>query len=258
MACLMVPLQVQADSGLLWLVNPDHPLEADYRPEDLVNINGYLIRPEAKTAFLRMFEHMEAAGIDNVHLQSVYRPYQYQQVLFEDKVRTLIGLGYDEATARSAASHTVATPGTSEHQTGLAVDVSVNGQLDAAFGDTEAGIWLKNNSNKYGYIVRYPQDKVEITRIIYEPWHLRYVGAPHAQYMGEYNLCFEEYIQHVREAGIVLFWLDEGNYYKMSYTTVGDCETPTECNSLYLVDVSSIGTDDGDGYIVTEMKRFIR
>jgi len=196
---------------------------------------------------------MEADGILNLRLQSAYRSYQHQQGLFEGKVSALRGLGYSETEARAIAAKTVAVPGTSEHQTGLAVDVSINGKLNAEFGDTEAGIWLKNNSDKYGYIVRYPKEKIDITRIIYEPWHLRYVGIPHAQYMQEHHLCFEEYIDHVKAAGIILFWIDDGNYYKMSY----DADMKNQADGICL-DVSSISADEAGGYIVTEIKRFMR
>ena len=242
------------DSGLLWLVNPNHPLKPAYHPENLVYVNGYLIRPEAGSAFLNMYEDMKAKGITTLHLQSAYRPYQYQQVLFEDKVKALCGLGYKETEAKGLAAQTVAVPGASEHQTGLAVDVSVNGQLNVEFGDTEAGVWLHNNSSRYGYIVRYPRDKTEVTRIIYEPWHLRYVGVPHARYMQEHNLCLEEYIDHVKEVDALLYWVNEGSYYKVTYAA----EIPGILGEAGFLDVSSIGPDEAMGYIITELKKFER
>jgi len=247
------------DSGLLRLINPDHLLTPDAHPEKLMNINGYLIRPEAGSAFLKMHENMEADGINNLRLQSAYRPYPYQRVLFEDKVKALCGLGYAEAEARELAAGAVAVPGASEHQTGLAVDVSVSGELNVEFGDTEAGVWLRNNSGRYGFIVRYPKDKVEITRIMYEPWHLRYVGVPHGEYMREHNLCLEEYIAHVKAAEAVLYWVDAGSYYKVRYVAEVSGEGMSkEMGSAGLWDVSSIGPDGGMGYIVTEVGRFAR
>ena len=253
--CLMMPMEVWAkDSKLLWLVNHSHPIAVDYRPENLVNVDNYLIRPEAGIAFTKMLEDMHKDKLYGLKLQSGYRPYNYQKAIFSDKMTTLRQLGYSEAESRELAMKSVALPGASEHQTGLAIDVSVNGQLTVLFGDTEAGIWLKNNSAKYGYIVRYPKEKTAITRIIYEPWHLRYVGVPHAQYMHEYNLCLEEYIHHVKEAGIILFWINEKSYFKISYVErlpqgIEESEALNET-----LDVSSIGPDENSGYIVTEMR----
>jgi len=244
---------VTADSGLLWLVNPEHPLGASYRPEELVDMSGYLIRPEVRAAYEKMISDMEVAGINPLCLQSAYRPYGYQQALFDDKVKVLRGLGYDECEAKALGAKSVALPGTSEHQLGLAVDVSVNGKLSAHFGSTRAGVWLQNNCGRYGFIVRYPKEKTQITRIVYEPWHLRYVGIPHALYMHEHNMCLEEYITHVKDAGIVLYWVDEGNYYKVSFFR----EKPDHL-SLETADVSGIGVDISSGYIATELKTFFR
>jgi hypothetical protein len=89
-----------------------------------------------------------------------------------------------------------ATPGYSEHQTGLAIDVSaksVNNRLDESFGDSVEGIWLATHAQEYGFIIRYPKDKSDITGYSYEPWHIRYVGKPLAKYIYENNLCLEEY-----------------------------------------------------------------
>jgi len=232
-----------ADSKLLWLVNPSHPLDSHYAPQQFTHISGYPIRPEAGEAFLKMQADMRAAGIHGLRLQSAYRPYQYQKALFDLKVKELAGKGHDNDTARTMASKSVAIPGTSEHQTGLAIDVSINGKLSEDFGSTEAGVWLKNNSDRYGFIVRYPKEKTNITQIVYEPWHLRYVGIPHAMYMRENNLCFEEYIAYVKEVGAFLYWIDEENYYKITFST-----TPPEDATF-----SSIG--QSNEYIITEQKK---
>ena len=100
---------------------------------------------------------------------------------------------------RQGLEHTTkysATPGFSEHQTGLAIDVSadsVNNRLDESFGDSTEGKWLAENAHLYGFIIRYPKDKTKITGYSYEPWHIRYVGKPLAKYIYENNLCLEEY-----------------------------------------------------------------
>ena len=97
------------------------------------------------------------------------------------------------------SSHTIAVPGASEHQVGLALDIvcSTYYRLDEAFGDTEAGKWLAENSYQYGFILRYPKDKEEITGIEYEPWHFRYVGKEAAKEMTEQKLTLEEYVEQV-------------------------------------------------------------
>lgn len=240
--------QVQAaDSKLLWLVNPAHSIEPGFYPENLIHVNGYLMRREAGEALVKMQKDMQATGITSLRLQSAYRPYSYQQAIFADKARALMGLGYAEEEARALAARSVALPGTSEHQTGLAVDVSIDGRLNARFGATEAGVWLHNNCTKYGFIIRYPKEKTIETKIIYEPWHLRYVGVPHAGYMQELEMCLEEYIEYVKEAGALLYWMNQGSYYKVSFS-----EGPPGDG----VEYSSIGP--GDGYIVTELRKFYR
>ena len=253
--CLVIILFVSVDvyaedSKLLWLVNPSHFLDPAYQPSRLDYVCGYPIHPEAGCAFLEMQKAMKAEGIKNIRLQSAYRPYKYQRALFNEKAGALRSMGYKESEARILAACSVAPPGASEHQLGLAVDVSVNGRLDAHFGSTEAGVWLQNNSDRYGFIVRYPKEKIEVTRIIYEPWHLRYVGLPHARYIREHNMCLEEYIRHVKEAGILVCWVDEGMYYKISFC---DDEPETEGSMLY----SSIGPG-GDGFILWELREFLR
>jgi len=236
-----------ADSKLLWLVNPSHPLDFRYGPQQMTHVNGYPIRPEAGEAFLKMYTDMRAAGIHGLRLQSAYRPFQYQKALYDLKVKELAKKGHDQQTALTMASQSVAVPGTSEHQTGLAIDVSINGQLCEGFGNTEAGVWLKNNSDRYGFIVRYPKEKTDITQIVYEPWHLRYVGIPHSLYMRENNMCFEEYIDYIKEVKAFLYWVDEEHYYKVTYSTI-----PPE--NLEACDFSSIGQNKESGYIITEYK----
>jgi len=247
---LFLPFLIAADSGLLWLVNFENTLEASYRPAQLEYLDGYPIRPEAAAAFRKMHKDMKAGGIEGLRLQSAFRPHSHQQVLFDYKVKAWRELGHPEEIAETLAAHSVARAGASEHQTGLAIDVSVNGQLSVHFGSTEAGVWLRNNACDYGFIIRYPQGKTHFTKIMYEPWHLRYVGVPHSQYMREFNLCFEEYITHVKEAGILLHWVDEKVYYKVSYfDRVPEGAEASQISSL------GLGTP---GYIVTEKKVFLR
>jgi len=236
------------DSGLLWLVNFDERLGADYAPQNLAHINGYRIRSETKEAYERMLKDMEKVGI-SVNLQSAYRPYKYQQALLSRKISNLQALGYSKSEAQLLATKTVAPPGASEHQLGLAIDISVDGKLDASFGNTEAGTWIANNCHHYGFIVRYPKDKTKITKIMYEPWHLRYVGLPHSAYMYEKNMCLEEYIIHVQEAKLLMIWIDDGNYYKVSYSA----KAPDAAEAL---DMSSF--ERGGAYIITEIGEYLK
>ena len=236
----------------MWLVNYDNTLEDTYRPAKLEYLSGFPIRPEAGAAFNRMREDMQKAGIKNLRLQSAYRPYGYQYALFEHKLKYWQNLGHEESVAQVLAARSVAKAGASEHQTGLAVDVSLNGKLSVHFGSTEAGIWLQNNCSRYGFIVRYPPEKTAITRIMYEPWHLRYVGVPHAQYMYDHNMCLEEYVEHVKNSEILLYWVDEKVYYKVSFILQPD----EDSEAAY--DISSVRPGGAGGYIVTELKNFVR
>lgn len=194
---------------------------------------------------------MQAAGIKGLRMQSAYRPYGYQRALFEHKVMYWRELGHEERAARALAARSVAMAGASEHQTGLAVDVSLNGMLSVHFGSTEAGIWLQNNCSTYGYIIRYPLEKTAITGIMYEPWHLRYLGLPHSQFIHDRKICLEEYVEYVKDSGILLHWVDEKVYYKVSYV-------PQLKEDLLAYDISSIRPGGAGGYIITELKSFIR
>ena len=167
-------------AGSEWVVvNKLRPLSTlDFEPqvreirssESLDNSRGLELRDVAATALEAMASEMLFQGAGQMFVNSAYRSYEYQSELFLDKVDQY---GEAEALVRSAKA------GHSEHQTGLAVDVSVPAQgcaIMQCFGDTVAGKWLAENSWKFGYIVRYERDTTSITGYTYEPWHLRYVG----------------------------------------------------------------------------------
>lgn len=134
---------------------------------------------------------MHADEIYGLRLQSAYRSYSYQRAIFEEKVRALTAEGIENV--REIAAQSVQVPGASEHQLGLALDVSIDGKLSQSFAETDAGRWLAENCHNFGFIVRYPQGKTDVTSIVFEPWHLRYVGLPHSQIMKEKSLTLEEY-----------------------------------------------------------------
>lgn len=144
------------------------------------------LRKEAAVALEKMFA---AAKKDKVYLSGVsgYRSYATQTSVFNRYVKRD---GYEKARTYSAI------PGTSEHQTGLAIDVSgSNGKCAAAscFANTKEAKWLEKNSTNFGFIIRYPKGKEHVTGYKYEPWHIRYVGTPIAQDMKKQNLTLEEY-----------------------------------------------------------------
>lgn len=144
----------------------------------------------------RMLEDANAAGC---HLwgQSLFRPYSSQARLYQNQVNTLLAEGYDQPTAEAQAATVVARPGCSEHNTGLAVDFECADfpDLDEGFKDTFAYEWLMAHCAEYGFILRFPQDKEDITGVIYEPWHYRYVGVEAATEIMSRGLCLEEYLE---------------------------------------------------------------
>lgn len=132
-----------------------------------------------------MLNDAEAQGYE-VHLNAGFRTSAEQQALFDDKVAAFCAGGYDDATANELAGQWVSRPGTSEHELGLAVDI---GTETPALYD-----WLQDNSWRYGFIQRYPENKTSLTGVAHEPWHYRYVGEEAAAEMYAQGLCLEEYI----------------------------------------------------------------
>lgn len=173
-----------------FLVNKNNKLTHNYIPNDLeiIDINysckNKFLKKEAKINFEYLSKQAKKEGF-NIIAVSAYRSYEYQEKLYNNYVSTK-GLYYaDMASARA---------GHSEHQTGLAVDVSDLSLDYDNFENTKEFIWMKNNAHKYGFILRYPKAKFHITGFKYEPWHYRYVGIDVATYIYENNLTLEEYI----------------------------------------------------------------
>lgn len=180
------------------LVNKTHPLSPDYVPLDLVLtkvpfeeekfLEKKLLRKMAASALEELFAHASRLGYSLVAI-SGYRSYQRQQEIFSTHVEKY-GLEY--------ASQVSAKPGCSEHQTGLAMDISLPSlsyKLLPDFGDTKEGQWLAKNACHFGFILRYPADKVHITGYTYEPWHFRYVGVPLATHLTKCHFVMEEIIE---------------------------------------------------------------
>ena len=179
----------------LLLVNPWNRVPENYEPELTYLRNGQAVDSRCYPELQQMIDDCRAAGFEPLICAS-YRTMEEQEALFEDKEANLIREGYPENEVEVEAAKVVAYPGTSEHQLGLAldiVDVSYR-QLDTEQENTPVQQWLMKNSWKYGFVLRYPTDKSDITGIIYEPWHYRYVGKEAAAEMYENKLCLEEYL----------------------------------------------------------------
>lgn len=192
-----------ADEYLL-LVNPDKPLTSAYEPDDLVDVSQTAegratqrLRRIAAKALDALYMEMRSAGYTTVAVNSGFRTYSYQAMLFE--TYTDNEMTADPTLTREEAEKIVLTystrAGTSEHQTGLAVDMDIGSAFSTDFQYTEEYQWLMENAWKFGFILRFPEDKVEITSISFEPWHWRFVGRYHAKKIHDAGLCLEEYLE---------------------------------------------------------------
>lgn len=180
----------------LLLVNKTHPLAESYEPSDLIVVQHQVGSHAAIMRYMRKeaAEHLDAmceAAAEEGHeigIRTAYRPYSYQKGIFNDYVNRY---GEEEANKFSAR------PGQSEHQTGLCADVtspSVDYKLTTEYGEAPEGMWLAENAHRFGFIIRYPLGKEDITGYQYEPWHVRYVGEEHAAKIYEQGITLEEYL----------------------------------------------------------------
>ncbi len=240
---------VPPDSGLLWLINRDNRLGKNYKPPGLKMYAGFKMHGAVIEPFKKMTAAMKADGLSGLFVQSAFRDYAHQQFLFSRKKSIYIRQGFGDEEAAAYASRSVTFPGASEHQSGLALDVTLDGMLNQSFGETAHGKWLEQNCHRFGFIIRYPQSKTEITNIIYEPWHLRYVGMPHSAYMKEKNLCLEEYIGYLEKNERNIFWIENGvSYYLITYT-----KNAPSVHGAH-TDVSADRPVADPGYIFTDLK----
>ncbi len=189
------------DNWNLILVNPWNSVPEDYEVRLAKAENGHFVDERCADALADMLEDCRAEGL-SPYICSSYRTMEYQQTLFDNNVRQLMAQGYSQEEAETETAKCIAVPGTSEHQLGLALDiVDVNDQtLDESQEDTEVQKWLMENSWRYGFILRYPTDKSDVTGIIYEPWHYRYVGKSAAKEICDQGVCLEEYLEALQKA----------------------------------------------------------
>ena len=192
---LELPAPVKEQDWKLRIVSEAQPLPEDFTVETEEAENCYLFDARAAQALRDFLAAGRAAGMD-LEVASAWRDWATQETLFEDKVnRVMSETGLEREQAEEIAADEVACPGTSEHQLGLAVDIISNDYpwLDEGWADTAEAAWLEEHCAEYGFILRYPPDKSELTGIIWEPWHFRYVGKEAAVYIMENGLCLEEY-----------------------------------------------------------------
>lgn len=179
----------------LRLVNAWNPLPENFTVSLTQLKNGHAVDERCYPDLQAMMDDCRAAGLQPV-ICSSYRTQAKQERLFNNAAQQYLAKGYSDADARAEAGKSVAIPGTGEHQLGLAVDIVdlSNQNLNESQEKTAVQKWLMENSWRYGFILRYPNDKSDITGIIYEPWHYRYVGKDAAKEIYEQEICLEEYV----------------------------------------------------------------
>lgn len=191
---LPTPPEVDVTDWSLRLVRKDHPLPADFVP-DLMDIeNDQQFDSRVGKHLVKLIEDARAAGY-TVFVCSGYRSYETQHFIYWTHVSDYMDEGMTQEEAEAASSLEVSYPGGSEHQLGLAADILEYQDQDMQpyIGGSGLMQWLEEHCADYGFIVRYPEGKTDITGVEYEPWHLRYVG-PCARYIMENDLCLEEFL----------------------------------------------------------------
>ena len=177
------------ESWKLVLVNANHPLPEGFTVELKALRNGHHVDVRIYPELQQMFDDARATGI-YPFINESFRTQERQQEILDKYIANYRATGLSQAEAEAKALETVARPGTSEHQLGLALDIIAEYDADS----TATWNWLKQNCWRYGFILRYPADKTEITGISYEPWHFRYVGKEAAKEIMDRGLCLEEYL----------------------------------------------------------------
>ncbi len=189
---VVLPNKKKIEDWKLVLVNKENPLPENFTIE-LENIDSTKQFDKRAIGELKqMIQEMKKSGVNNIWVQSAYRSTEYQKTLYDNKINDYLSKGATIEEAEILTSEYINKPGESEHNLGLAVDFN---NVDNDFENTKAYTWLNENAKNYGFIMRYPEEKSEITGVEYEPWHWRYVGKEHSYKMEELNMCLEEYIE---------------------------------------------------------------
>lgn len=193
-----------SSAGLPWnlvLVNSSHPMQEGYVPELTEIQPGYSVDTRIANAARKMLSDADEEGL-HIQICSAYRSVERQEQVFGDSMKDRVKSGMDYWEAYEETTQNVAIPGTSEHALGLALDLISDeySELDEKQEGTAEAKWLAENCYKYGFILRYPPERMNITGIIYEPWHYRYVGEEHAAKIMELGITLEEYLQEHYQA----------------------------------------------------------
>lgn len=246
---------VSCDDQLLLLINREHTLAADWQPSDMLDIAGMapstkstmLLRDRAANAYLAMYNAYHTEKGLTMRTVSGFRSYNTQKSLFNSRVASRRNTGQSQENAVKNTALYTAYPGASEHQSGMAIDLSTGGGLSNNFRETEQGKWMLSRCWDFGFILRYTSDKTSITGIAYEPWHYRYVGLPHAWIIRDHGWALEEYMH-------ALHSLAEGQY--LEYTDLQDEDMLyrvyyTKDTTQDFADIVNISSDNCGGYIIT-------
>lgn len=239
-----------------FLVNTQYPLPQDYVPQGLVNVyekrqKGLIglanteiqLTEQTLDALQTMLIDAKAEGVSGMILTSGYRSISRQQEIFDQRVQSFMDKGNTQEQAVTATRQSVQLPGSSEHHTGLALDVTADGATPDENGNNDSfaltlqGRWLSKNAWQYGFILRYQKGKEQITGVRAEPWHLRYVGQPHAEIMQHENLSLEEYTQKLAQTGGAQGTTWDGRSFKIVHTQGEGVTIPAPAGAVL----------DGDG-----------
>lgn len=200
------------DSWQLILANPANPVPDGFKVAltditgnfpDIPALKDMKVDSRIVEPLKKMFQDAKADG-KSLYLRASYRTIALQQTYYDWHINDFKKKGLSDEEAKRRTLQYIAYPGTSEHHTGLACDIiSVEWQNSGkeiidTFEETPEAKWLKDNAHKYGFIMRYPKDKEDVTKIGYEPWHFRYVGVAHATAVYNSGLCFEEYLETLK------------------------------------------------------------
>ena len=189
------------NESLLILVNPWNEVPEDYSVQ-LDTVEDFQVDRRCARQLVKMLSDCRAVGENYLPIIcSAYRTQEYQEMLYRNKILRLLAEGVPNKDAPATAAKSVALPGTSEHQLGLAVDIisETYTNLDQWQEHTPVQQWLMANCWRYGFILRYPNGTSETTGIIYEPWHYRFVGVETAKAVTESGLVFEDYLASLAE-----------------------------------------------------------
>lgn len=186
--------KTKIDDWRLILVNFENDMPEDFTV-NLASIDKYRqVDSRIITELMQMIKDMKKARVPNIWIQSAYRSIDDQKELYFNRVNEYLAQGKTQEEAEFLTEQTINKPKASEHNLGLAVDFNY---VNYDFEKTKEYVWLLENAENYGFILRYPKEKEKITQVVFEPWHWRYVGVEHAKKINELGICLEEYIEYL-------------------------------------------------------------